>query len=99
MVMIEAMAKGTPVVALRRGAVPGGHPARPHRLHLRRRDRAAGGAARSRLAWIRPTASRTCRTAFSVDLMAQRYERVYRSLIGGQQQHTAPLKALHTDLI
>jgi hypothetical protein len=41
---------------------------------------------------------RHVQTSFSVDLMAQRYERAYRSLIGGQQ-HTAPLKALHTDLI
>jgi hypothetical protein len=44
---------------------------------------------------------RHVQTSFSVDLMAQRYERAYRSLIGGQHQHqhTAPLKALHTGLI
>ena len=71
MVMIEAMAKGTPVVALRRGSVPevvlhgrtgivcADETDLPEALH--------DVAARS----TRPTASAHVRTSFSVELMAQ----------------------------
>jgi len=97
MVMIEAMAKGTPVVALRHGAVP------EVILHGRTglvctEDTELPEALLEAQAMDPADCIRHVQTSFSVDLMAQRYERAYRSLIGGQQ-HTAPLKALHTDLI
>jgi glycosyltransferase involved in cell wall biosynthesis len=81
MVMIEAMAKGTPVVALRRGSVPEvvldgrtgficQEPADlPDALH--RTDRLDPGDCASHVA-----------TSFSVALMASRYERVYRLVSG-----------------
>jgi glycosyltransferase involved in cell wall biosynthesis len=81
MVMIEAMAHGTPVVALNRGAVPelvrngvtGWICERPEdlpdALHL-------AGA-------IDPgDCVRHVRDNFSADLMARRYERVYREVLG-----------------
>jgi glycosyltransferase involved in cell wall biosynthesis len=81
MVMIEAMAKGTPVVALRRGAVPEviehgrtgivcDDPAElPEGLHAATKLDPADCVAH-------------VATAFSADRMARRYERVYRAQVG-----------------
>ena len=82
MVVIEAMAAGTPVVALNRGAIPElvqhgvtglvcSEPGElPDALH--------------QVAGIDPAACvAQVRSRFSADLMAQRYEQVYRTAIGG----------------
>ena len=88
MVMIEAMSVGTPVVAMRRGSVPEvirhgrtgiictDESEMPEALHEARRLNPADCAAH-------------VRTSFSVELMAQRYERVYLSLIGERVRRTA----------
>jgi glycosyltransferase involved in cell wall biosynthesis len=93
MVMIEAMAKGTPVVALRHGAVPEvilhGRtgmichdetelPDALHEVHEMAPDECVAHV----------------RTSFSVELMAERYERTYRSLIGESERRTAPLSII-----
>jgi glycosyltransferase involved in cell wall biosynthesis len=90
MVMIEAMAKGTPVVAMRRGSVPEvvrhGHTGvvcldeseLPDALHAADVLDPADCVAH-------------VRTMFSVDLMAHRYERVYRQLIEDSDRRTAPI--------
>jgi glycosyltransferase involved in cell wall biosynthesis len=90
MVMIESMALGTPVVALRRGSVPeivvdgrtgiicSDESQLPDGLHEAHR--------------LDPLDCVThVRTSFSADLMAQRYERVYRRLIGQRERRSAPL--------
>ena len=88
MVMIEAMAKGTPVVALRRGSVP------EVVLHGRTGVVCVGRvrAARRRCTRRGTLDPADCvahvRTSFSVELMAHRYERVYRRLIGAQRRST-----------
>ena len=81
MVMIEAMASGTPVVALRRGSVPEvvrdgvtgwirDHPAELPGALLRVRE-------------LEPAAcAEYVRAKFGAELMARRYERVYRMVIG-----------------
>ena len=92
MVMIEAMSKGTPVVALRRGSVP------EVILHGRTgvicADETDLPEALHEVASMDPS---DCvdhvRTTFSVPLMAQRYERVFRRLVGIQDKSTAPLTA------
>lgn len=98
MVMIESMAVGTPVVALRRGSVPeivrDGHTGfvcadeteLPDALHQAR--------------GIDPA---TCvahvRESFSVELMAHRYERVYRGLISERIRRISPLDAAARSLV
>ncbi|GGL35110.1 glycosyltransferase family 4 protein [Planomonospora parontospora] len=84
MVMIEAMACGTPVVALRRGAVPevvadgltGFVRSRPE--ELAEAVEAAGG--------LDPRACRSrVRRRFDVAVMAEGYERVYRAAAAGPE--------------
>jgi glycosyltransferase involved in cell wall biosynthesis len=89
MVMLEAMAKGTPVVALRRGAVP------EVILHGRTgiicRDEMELTDGLHEAQNLRPSdCVAHVRASFSVDLMAQRYERLYRKLIGSRERRTAP---------
>ena len=78
MVMVEAMACGTPVVALRRGAVP---EVVVDGCHGHRRRRAAG-ATRGDRAGLRARPGRlprgTPRSCFGPDAMAAGYEGVYR---------------------
>jgi glycosyltransferase involved in cell wall biosynthesis len=93
MVMIEAMATGTPVVALRRGSVP------EVILHGRTgfvcRDETELPDAIADAATLDPAdCVAHVRTSFSVDLMAQRYERVYRRLIGERERRTPPVGSL-----
>jgi len=90
MVMIEAMAKGTPVVAMRRGSVP------EVVLHGRTGviclDESELPDALHAADTLDPADCVShVRTTFSVDLMAHRYERVYRKLIDGRERRTAPL--------
>ncbi|HKT04541.1 MAG TPA: glycosyltransferase family 4 protein [Rugosimonospora sp.] len=88
MVMIEAMAAGTPVVALNRGAVPelvrhgetgivcAGPEELPDAVHAARE--------------VDPRAcARHVRTSFSAELMAQRYEQVYRAWAGTRPARAA----------
>jgi glycosyltransferase involved in cell wall biosynthesis len=93
MVMIEAMSTGTPVVALRRGSVP------EIILHGRTgfvcRDETELPDALAQAATLEPAdCVAHVRASFSVDLMAQRYERVYRRLIGERERRAAPVGAL-----
>jgi len=92
MVMIEAMRTGTPVVALRRGSVPeivlhgrtgmicNDESELPEALHAVRAFDPADCVAH-------------VRSNFSVDLMAHRYERVYRKLIADHATRHAPHRA------
>jgi glycosyltransferase involved in cell wall biosynthesis len=92
MVMIEAMRTGTPVVALRRGSVPeivlhgrtgmicNDEADLPDALHAARTLDPADCVAH-------------VRSSFSVDLMAHRYERVYRKLIAEHATRHAPHRA------
>jgi len=90
MVMIEAMAKGTPVVALRRGSVP--EVVLHGRTGLVCPDESDLPEALHDVGQLDPAECAThVRTFFSVELMAHRYERVYRRLIGAQDGGTAPL--------
>ena len=98
MVMIEAMCKGTPVVALRRGAVP------EVVLHGRTGfvcvDETDLPDALHEVVNLDPAeCAAHVRTSFSVPLMASRYERVYRRLIHEKQPHTAPLDTTGSTLI
>src|SRR5262249_57317077 len=80
MVMIEAMAKGTPVVALRRGSVP--EVVLHGRTGLICIDETELPDALHEAHALDPAECvNHVRTSFSVPLMAQRYERAYRSLI------------------
>jgi glycosyltransferase involved in cell wall biosynthesis len=92
MVMIEAMASGTPVVALRRGSVPevvtngvtGWICDDPTELP----------GALLRVGELRPDdCVARVRTAFSADLMARRYERVYRRAIAGGALRRRPSRS------
>jgi len=83
MVFIEAMSKGTPVVALRRGAV------QEIVLHGRTGlicddESELPDALHDVVAMDPQECADHVRTMFSVELMARRYERVYRQIIGEQ---------------
>ena len=98
MVMIEAMAKGTPVVALRRGAVPEVVLHGADRHHLRRRAELPD--ALHEVAQLDPAdCVAHVRTSFSVELMARRYERVYRAVIASRtdtRSTRTPAELRHT---
>jgi glycosyltransferase involved in cell wall biosynthesis len=92
MVMIEAMAKGTPVVALRRGSIP--EVVLHGRTGLVCPDEADLPEALLEVSRLDPAdCAAHVRTSFSVGLMARRYERVYRRLIGEQDRGTEVLAA------
>ncbi len=98
MVMIEAMRTGTPVVALRRGSVP------EIILHGRTgfvcRDETELPEALAEVGTLDPA---DCvdhvRGSFSVELMAQRYERVYRRLIGARERRVTPVGSAARSLL
>ena len=80
MVLIEAMSKGTPVVALRRGAVP--EVVLHGRTGMICDDEADLPDALHEVSSLDPTEiAEHVRTSFSVPLMASRYERVYRRIL------------------
>lgn len=80
MVLVEAMAEGTPVVALNRGAVP--EVVRPGVTGLICDDPAELPAALEQVTSIDPYACIShVQRAFSAELMASRYEQVYRRVI------------------
>jgi len=82
MVMIEAMATGTPVVALRRGSVP--EIVRPGVTGIICDDPTELPDALIRAADLDPAdCVAQVRTLFSADRMARRYERVYRRVLDG----------------
>jgi glycosyltransferase involved in cell wall biosynthesis len=91
MVMVEAMAEGTPVVALDRGAVR--EVVKPGVSGLVCTDPDELPDALRQVTSIDPE---TCRTHvqqfFSADLMARRYTRIYRSMMSSTL-HTQPLMA------
>jgi glycosyltransferase involved in cell wall biosynthesis len=93
MVMIEAMSKGTPVVALRRGSVP------EIVLHGRTgficNDVSELPEALTEVTAMDPDdCVNHIQATFSVDLMAHRYERVYRKLIGDREHRMVPMSAM-----
>jgi len=89
MVMVEAMAEGTPVVALNRGAVP--EVVRPGVTGLICDDPAELPDALRQVTSIDPNACvRHVHDTFSADLMASRYERVYRSVIRASMTPESP---------
>jgi len=80
MVMIEAFASGTPVVAMRRGSVP--EVVRHGTTGFVCDDPSELPAALLRVGEVDPQdCVAHARSAFSADLMARRYERVYRQAI------------------
>lgn len=82
MVMIEAMACGTPVVALRRGSVP--EVVADGVTGIIVDDAAQLPDAVARAQELDPAASRRHTAAnFDIPVMAERYERVYRMLVEG----------------
>jgi glycosyltransferase involved in cell wall biosynthesis len=96
MVMIESMACGTPVVALRRGSVPEvvAHGVSGLVVDDYERFPAALAAAES----IDPAACRTyVRTHFDLPVMAEGYERIYRMLVTGERSLRA-LTSARSDL-
>jgi glycosyltransferase involved in cell wall biosynthesis len=98
MVMIEAMAKGTPVVALRRGSVP--EVVLHGRTGLICVDETDLPEALHDVVRLDPAdCASHVRTSFSVELMATRYERVYRRLIDDRGRHTAPLDTVGPRLL
>ena len=82
LVMIEAMACGTPVVALRRGAVPEIVLAGQTGVIVDHPDELAGaiGEARRLDPWV---CRKHVEQNFTVDMMAARYEAVYRRAVAG----------------
>jgi glycosyltransferase involved in cell wall biosynthesis len=88
MVMIEAMARGTPVVALRRGSVP--EIVRNGITGFVCDDPATLSTALRRVVDLDPADSVAhVRSAFGADLMARRYEAVYRRVLAraGRRQY------------
>jgi glycosyltransferase involved in cell wall biosynthesis len=93
MVMIEAMASGTPVVALRRGSVP--EVVRDGLTGWICEHPADLPAALQRANELDPTAGAThVRLAFSAELMARRYERVYHQVIAAHTTRAPQPSAL-----
>ena len=78
LVMIESMAAGTPVIALRRGLGPRDHRRRRERLHLRRRRR--DGRRGRRLDEIDPEACRRQAAGSAPTDVRRRRARGYRAL-------------------
>jgi glycosyltransferase involved in cell wall biosynthesis len=98
MVMIEAMARGTPVVAMRRGSVP--EVVLDGRTGIICSDESELPDALHTAAELDPATSVAhVRTSFSVELMAHRYERVYRKLIQDHAQRRAPLPLAEGSLL
>jgi glycosyltransferase involved in cell wall biosynthesis len=88
MVMLEAMASGTPVVALNRGAVP--ELVRSGETGIICDEPAElPDALREVSAIDREACVERVRQSFSSDLMARRYEDVYRLWMAGQPESTA----------
>ena len=77
--MIESLAAGTPVIALRRGSVPEILGRRCHRLHLRRRRRDGRRGRSSRRDRSR-CVSQPLRSSFTGETMCRRYVEAYASL-------------------
>ena len=88
LVMIESLAAGTPVIALRRGAVPEilGHGISGFICD----DVDEMSAAVDRLGEIDPAACRQRAAQFGVQQMCSRYERVYRTVIDRFSNRPAP---------
>jgi glycosyltransferase involved in cell wall biosynthesis len=87
MVMVEAMATGTPVVALRRGAVP--ELVRPGETGLICDDPADLASALRETGTIDPGACvARVRAAFSAERMAEGYEQLYRASAGSGRPRT-----------
>jgi glycosyltransferase involved in cell wall biosynthesis len=92
MVMIEAMACGTPVVALARGAVA--EVVQPGRTGLVCQEPAELPAALHEVSGISAAACREhVLRSFSAETMAARYERAYRDAIAGRRRATEPIAA------
>jgi glycosyltransferase involved in cell wall biosynthesis len=90
MVLIEAMSKGTPVVALRRGAVP--EIVLHGRTGLICNDESELPDALHDVSGMDPAeCAEHVQQTFSVSLMARRYERVYRRLLSQRGRGTAAL--------
>ena len=88
LVMIESLAAGTPVIALRRGAVP---EILEHGISgFICDDVDEMSAAIDRLGEIDPAACRQRATQFGVQQMCSRYERVYRTVIDRFSNRPAP---------
>ena len=88
LVMIESLAAGTPVIALRRGSVPevlvdGG-------CGFICDDAEAMVAAVGRLDEIEPSACRRRAADFSVDNMCDRYQQAYETLLDRRRPTAAP---------
>jgi glycosyltransferase involved in cell wall biosynthesis len=100
MVMIEAMASATPVVALRRGSVP--EVVRDGITGWVRDHPSELPEALLRVGELDPVVCAAyVRAEFGADLMARRYERVYRRLIslaGRRPYRTQPAAAARAEL-
>jgi glycosyltransferase involved in cell wall biosynthesis len=90
--MIEAMSVGTPIVALRHGAVP--ELVVPDRTGLICDDPAELPDALHAVSAIDPVACTAhVRASFSAELMARRYEQVYRRWAATGAPESAPADA------